>query len=116
MTRETSVSTCILVGSAVAQCAEPIKAAGLSLQLTAALLHILGGIVAYFGCKPLGYDEQTCRTFAIETSMKSSAFGFLLAKLHFSQFLVRSSSLSCTLVELRAHMSEMRSVLLDCLI
>merc|ERR1719326_1041861 len=83
------LSTCVLVGSAVAQCAEPIKAAGLSLQLTAALLHILGGIVAYFGCKPLGYDEQTCRTFAIETSMKSSAFGFLLAKLHFSQFLVR---------------------------
>merc|ERR1719238_2263258 len=83
------LSTCVLVGSAVAQCAEPIKAAGLSLQLTAALLHILGGVVAYFGCKPLGYDEQTCRTFAIETSMKSSAFGFLLAKLHFSQFLVR---------------------------
>jgi len=83
------LSTCVLVGSAVAQCAEPIKAAGISLQLAAALLHILGGIVAYFGCKPLGYDEQTCRTFAIETSMKSSAFGFLLAKLHFSQFLVR---------------------------
>lgn len=29
------------------------------------------------------------RTFAIETSMKSSAFGFLLAKLHFPGFLVR---------------------------
>merc|ERR1719453_2078515 len=70
------LSTCILVGSAVAQCAEPIKAAGLSLQAAAALLHILGGIVAYLSCKPLGYDEQTARTFAIETSMKSSAFGF----------------------------------------
>jgi len=83
------LSTCVLVGSAVAQCAGPIKAAGLKLQAAAAALHIFGGIAAYFGCKPLGYDEQTCRTFAIETSMKSSAFGFLLAKLHFSNFLVR---------------------------
>jgi len=83
------LSTCILVGSAVAQCAGPIKAAGVQLQLAAFLLHVVGGLVAYFGCKPLGYDEQTCRTFAIETSMKSSAFGFLLAKLHFSAFLVR---------------------------
>jgi len=80
--------TCVLVGSAVAQCATPIKEAGLTLQLAAAALHILGGIVAYYGCKPL-YPETTCRTVAIETSMKSSAFGFLLAKLHFSQFLVR---------------------------
>merc|ERR1719238_1507061 len=46
------LSTCVLVGSAVAQCAEPIKAAGLSLQLTAALLHILGGVVAYLGANP----------------------------------------------------------------
>lgn len=83
------LSTCVLVGSAVAQCAAPIKNAGLSLQLAAAALHIIGGLVAYFGCKPLGYDEQTCRTFAIETSMKSSAFGFLLACLHFDSFLVR---------------------------
>jgi BASS family bile acid:Na+ symporter len=83
------LSTCILVGSAVAQCAGPIKSAGLPLQLAAMLLHVLGGLAAYFGCKPLGYNEQTCRTFAIETSMKSSAFGFLLACLHFDSFLVR---------------------------
>ena len=83
------LSTCILVGSAVAQCSAPILAAGMSLQVAAASLHVVGGLVAYFGCKPLGYSEQTCRTFAIETSMKSSAFGFLLAKLHFAQFLVR---------------------------
>jgi len=81
-------STCILVGSAVAQCAAPILAAGGSLQLACALLHILGGVIAYALCKPI-YDEKTCRTFAIETSMKSSAFGFLLAKLHFADFLVR---------------------------
>ena len=83
------VSTCVLVGSAVAQCSAPIKAAGASLQLACAALHILGGLVAYFACKPLGYNEQTARTFAIETSMKSSAFGFLLACLHFESFLVR---------------------------
>ncbi len=67
------------VGSAVAQCAAPIMAAGKSLQIACALLHILGGVIAYALCKPI-YDEKTCRTFAIETSMKSSAFGFLLAK------------------------------------
>jgi BASS family bile acid:Na+ symporter len=85
------LSTCVLVGSAVAQCAEPIKAAGLSLQAAAALLHIIGGLIAYYSFKApaLGYDEQTARTVAIETSMKSSAFGFLLAKLHFPAFLVR---------------------------
>ena len=42
--------------------------------------------------KPLGYDEKTARTFAIETSMKSSAFGFLLAKLHFGAFAARVPS------------------------
>jgi BASS family bile acid:Na+ symporter len=82
------ISTCVLVGSAVAQCSAPILAAGLKLQVAAAALHIVGGLAAYFGTKPL-YSETTCRTMAIETSMKSSAFGFLLAKLHFSQFLVR---------------------------
>ena len=83
--------TCALVGSAVAQCAEPILAAGLTLQLAAAALHIAGGLAAYFACKP-NYSETTCRTVAIETSMKSSAFGFLLAKLHFGMFLVRVPS------------------------
>ena len=24
------------------------------------ILHVLGGLAAYFGCKPLGYNEQTC--------------------------------------------------------
>jgi BASS family bile acid:Na+ symporter len=36
-----------------------------------------------------GFDEKTSRTTAIETSMKSSAFGFLLASLHFQDFMVR---------------------------
>merc|ERR1719313_2353345 len=51
-------STCILVGSAVASCAAPIVAAGSSLQIACALLHIIGGFLAYFLCKPMGYDEQ----------------------------------------------------------
>ena len=38
------------------------------------------------------YSETTCRTCAIETAMKSSAFGFLLASLHFPEFLVRVPS------------------------
>lgn len=38
------------------------------------------------------YGETTCRTMAIETAMKSSAFGFLLAKLHFSALLTRVPS------------------------
>ena len=32
-----------------------------------------------------GFGEVASRTMAIETSMKSSAFGFLLAKLHFGE-------------------------------
>lgn len=85
------LSTILLVGSAVAQCSAPILAAGLKLQATAFLLHVVGGAVSYFGLKKF-YPETTCRTVAIETSMKSSAFGFLLAKLHFGEFLVRVPS------------------------
>ena len=69
----------------------PILAAGLKLQATAFLLHVVGGAVSYFGLETF-YPETTCRTVAIETSMKSSAFGFLLAKLHFGEFLVRVPS------------------------
>ena len=39
-----------------------------------------------------GFDETTSRTMAIETSMKSSAFGFLLAKLHFGNYAARVPS------------------------
>jgi len=83
------ISTCLLVGSSVAQVAGPILNAGLPLQLGAALLHGVGGILSYFAFKALKYDERVSRTTAIETSMKSSAFGFLLAKLHFGEYLVR---------------------------
>ena len=44
------LSTCVLVGSAVAQCAAPIINAGMSLQMAALLLHVVGGIVAYAAC------------------------------------------------------------------
>lgn len=53
------------------------------------LLHTLGGLLSYILFKAAGNDEKVSRTAAIETSMKSSAFGFLLAKLHFGEYLVR---------------------------
>mmetsp|Transcript_14433 Transcript_14433/g.43315 ORF Transcript_14433/g.43315 Transcript_14433/m.43315 type:complete len:406 (-) Transcript_14433:62-1279(-) len=86
------VSTCLLVAAAVGQVAEPILAAGLSLQLPVMLLHLVGGVVGYWLSRALGFGETTSRTMAIETSMKSSAFGFLLAKLHFGAFAARVPS------------------------
>lgn len=86
------VSTCLLVGSAVAQCAPAILSAGLSLQIPVLLLHLIGGIVGYFMVAVAGYGEIVRRTTAIETAMKSSAFSFLLASLHFSTYLVRVPS------------------------
>ena len=81
-----------LVAAAVGQVAEPILAAGLNLQLPVMLLHLVGGIVGYWGARALGFGETSSRTMAIETSMKSSAFGFLLAKLHFGAFAARVPS------------------------
>jgi len=86
------VSTCLLVASAVAQVAEPIISAGLKLQFPVLLLHLLGGIVGYALPRATGFGEVSSRTMAIETSMKSSAFGFLLAKLHFGQYAARVPS------------------------
>jgi BASS family bile acid:Na+ symporter len=85
------IITCLLVGTSVAGCATPILTAGPRLQLAAALLHALGGVAGYFVTKPF-YKEDVCRTFAIEFAMKSSAFGYLLATLHFSDFAVRVPS------------------------
>ena len=86
------MATIILVGASVATCAEPILNAGIKLQLAAFLLHAVGGAAGYWVMRLFGYDETVCRTTAIETSMKSSAFGFLLATLHFPEFLVRVPS------------------------
>jgi bile acid:Na+ symporter, BASS family len=86
------VSTCLLVASAVAQVADPILQAGLALQFPIMMLHLLGGIVGYGLPRVLGFDETSSRTMAIETSMKSSAFGFLLAKLHFGDYAARVPS------------------------
>jgi len=86
------VSTCLLVASAVAQVAEPIINAGWSLQVACLLLHLVGGIVGYALPKATGFGEVKSRTMAIETSMKSSAFGFLLAKLHFGEYAARVPS------------------------
>lgn len=82
-------ATCLLVGSSVAQCAGPILQAGLNLQIPILLLHVLGGLLGYAMVAVAGYGEIVRRTTAIETSMKSSAFGFLLATLHFGRYMVR---------------------------
>jgi bile acid:Na+ symporter, BASS family len=86
------VSTCLLVASAVAQVADPIRQAGLALQLPVMLLHLVGGLVGYFLPRFTGFGEVSARTMAIETAMKSSAFGFLLAKLHFGDYAARVPS------------------------
>lgn len=86
------LSTCFLVASAVAQCAPAIKNAGLALQIPVLLLHLIGGIAGYWIPRTLKFSETQCRTMAIETAMKSSAFGFLLAKLHFKQYATRVPS------------------------
>jgi len=83
------VSTCLLVASAVAQVSDQILSAGIMLQLPIILLHLIGGLVGYGLPKISGFGEVACRTMAIETSMKSSAFGFLLAKLHFGEYAAR---------------------------
>eukprot|EP00928_Gymnodinium_smaydae_P064203 TRINITY_DN47603_c0_g1_i1.p1 TRINITY_DN47603_c0_g1~~TRINITY_DN47603_c0_g1_i1.p1 ORF type:complete len:485 (+),score=116.30 TRINITY_DN47603_c0_g1_i1:87-1457(+) len=83
------VSTVALVGASVAKCAVHIAQAGTPLQLACLGLHLFGGVLGYFAALMSGYDERTCRTVAIETAMKSSAFGFLLASLHFGAFDVR---------------------------
>lgn len=56
------------------------------------MLHLIGGLVGYALPRVTGFDEIESRTMAIETSMKSSAFGFLLAKLHFGQYAARIPS------------------------
>lgn len=86
------VSTCLLVASAVAQVAEPILNAGMSLQIPILLLHLVGGLIGYALPRATGFSETSSRTMAIETSMKSSAFGFLLAKLHFGDYAARIPS------------------------
>uniref|UniRef100_A0A7S1RNK8 Uncharacterized protein n=1 Tax=Alexandrium catenella TaxID=2925 RepID=A0A7S1RNK8_ALECA len=86
------IATVLLVGASVAKCANPILNAGLPLQIGCLALHLVGGILGFFATKVAGYDERTCRTVAIETAMKSSAFGFLLATLHFGSFNVRVPS------------------------
>jgi BASS family bile acid:Na+ symporter len=83
------VATVLLVGASVAKVAPMILAAGMPLQLACLNLHLAGGIIGYVAMLAIGYDKKTCRTVAIETAMKSSAFGFLLASQHFGAFNAR---------------------------
>lgn len=82
-------ATIALVGGSIAQCAQSVLDSGISLHIACALLHVVGGLLGYAACKVCGFGEKTARTTAIETSMKSSAFSFLLASLHFGDFMVR---------------------------
>ena len=50
------------------------------------MLHLLGGIVGYALPRLTGCGDASGRTLSIETATKSSAFGFLLAKLHFGEY------------------------------
>jgi bile acid:Na+ symporter, BASS family len=86
------ISTCVLVASAVAQCAPAILGAGMTLPFPVMLLHLISGLAGYYIPKAMKFTETQCRTMAIETAMKSSAFGFLLAKLHFKQYATRVPS------------------------
>lgn len=83
------LATSALVGGSLSQCAESVLAAGWRLHAASILLHVLGGVIGYFGCKILGFSERVNRTTAIETSMKSAAWGYLLASLHFGSYAVR---------------------------
>lgn len=82
-------STCLLVASAVAQCSSSIVSAGWGLQFPVMIFHLLSGLVGYYVPKAMNFTETQSRTMAIETAMKSAAFGFLLAKLHFKQYATR---------------------------
>jgi len=85
-------STVLLVGASVAGCAQAIKNSGWALQIVVMLLHLVGGAAGYWLCRVCKFGETVCRTTAIETAMKSSAFGVLLATLHFGDYLVRVPS------------------------
>jgi len=49
-------------------------------------------LVGYALPRMTGFSETSSRTMAIETAMESSAFGFLLAKLHFGEYAARVPS------------------------
>ncbi len=86
------LSTVLLVGASVAGCAPEILNAGLALHVPVIMLHVVGAAAGFWLCKLCKQPEVICRTTAIETAMKSSAFGVLLATLHFGEFLVRVPS------------------------
>jgi BASS family bile acid:Na+ symporter len=81
--------TVLLVGASVAQVAPTIISSGIPLQIACLALHVIGGILGYIAMTVLNFDEKTRRTVAIETAMKSSAFGFVLASQDFGAFDVR---------------------------
>ena len=62
-------------------------------QFSILLLHVVGAFLGYYVIpKVSGFGEMASRTIAIGTEMKSAAFSFLLAKLHFGEYSVRVPS------------------------
>lgn len=86
------IANVMIVGASVADCASAIASAGLPLHVAILALHAVGGCLGYAAAFALGWDRKTCRTFAIETTMKSGGFGVLLASLHFGAFDARVPS------------------------
>lgn len=78
-----------VVGASVASCATPILEASAGLHIALVAMHVLGAALGYGLAAVLGCDPRVCQTVAIEVAMKSSAFAFVLAVLHFQNFTVR---------------------------
>jgi len=82
------ITASILVGASVAQVSGEIIRSGLKLHAACIGLHCGGGVAGYWIARAAACDERTCRTSAIETSMKSSSFAFLIAERHIADPLV----------------------------
>jgi len=78
-----------VVGATVASCTPQILGASFTLHAALLLFHILGAGAGYLLPAWLGGHCVESRTVAIEVSMKSAAFAFVLAVLHFEDFDVR---------------------------
>ncbi len=79
----------MLVGSAVELYVGSIIEGGFALQVPIMLLHLVGDLFGYMVVAAARYGKIVRRSAAIETSMESSVFAFLLAILHFSRYMVR---------------------------
>lgn len=59
------ISTVLLVGASVAKCAEPIKGAGLPLQMACCALHLFGGTEILGSPRVVKGRESKNRTWVV---------------------------------------------------